>query len=133
MSKHLEKGPSVPSIPRIRRRPKGWTPERRVRQAALIRRWQPWRHSTGPKTEAGRARAAQNAHRHGFRSRDYLVMAARIRCALRLAAANVARVRARFGIDLRWNARKIALSVPPELRCNMRSPKSQGSRTWRKR
>ena len=33
----------------------GWTPERRARQAELIRQWRPWEKSTGPKTEAGKA------------------------------------------------------------------------------
>ena len=45
----------------------GWTPERRARQAAAIRRWQPWNHSTGPKTEQGKARAGQNAFKGGHR------------------------------------------------------------------
>jgi hypothetical protein len=27
----------------------GWTPERRMRQAALIANWKPWSHSTGPR------------------------------------------------------------------------------------
>lgn len=38
----------------------GWTDERRARQAALIRNWRPWEHSTGPRTEAGKAVASQN-------------------------------------------------------------------------
>jgi hypothetical protein len=81
----------------------------------------------------GRARAALNARRQGFRSREYLAMANRVRSALRLAASNIVRVRARFAIDMRSRVRKIDLSVPPELRCNMRSPKSQDLGTWRKR
>lgn len=40
-----------------------WTPERRARQAALIREWAPWQHSTGPVTDAGKARASRNADR----------------------------------------------------------------------
>ena len=43
----------------------GWTPERRARQAELIRRWRPWEKSTGPKTEAGKATASQNAYKGG--------------------------------------------------------------------
>lgn len=39
----------------------GWTPERRARQAAMIRQWQPWRMSTGPTSDEGKARAACNA------------------------------------------------------------------------
>jgi len=40
-----------------------------LRQSALIRRWRPWLHSTGPKSEAGKAVCAANAMRHGNRSR----------------------------------------------------------------
>ena len=42
-----------------------WTPERRARQAALIRTWRPWEKSTGPRTDAGKAVAAQNAWKGG--------------------------------------------------------------------
>ena len=45
----------------------GWTQERRERQAEAIRRWKPWETSTGPKTPAGKARAAQNAYKGGER------------------------------------------------------------------
>lgn len=45
----------------------GWTPERRARQAELIRAWQPWSQSTGPKTTAGKAQAARNAFKGGHR------------------------------------------------------------------
>jgi len=61
----------------------GWTPERRARQAALIRTWKPWTHSTGPQTEIGMARSAMNARRHGFRSRHFLEEARRLREAIR--------------------------------------------------
>lgn len=46
---------------------KGWTPERRARQAELIRRWQPWKLSTGPKSQEGKTAAARNAWKGGFR------------------------------------------------------------------
>ena len=46
---------------------KGWTPERRARQAALIKTWRPWEQSTGPKSPDGKAQAATNARRfHGW-------------------------------------------------------------------
>jgi len=44
----------------------GWTPERRARQAKLIRQWKPWKHSTGPKTAEGKASSSQNAYKGGF-------------------------------------------------------------------
>jgi len=59
-----------------------------VRQAVLIRGWQPWRRSTGPKTEAGKARCAMNALEHGFRSRATIQEFQRVRYAIRLAARN---------------------------------------------
>jgi len=46
----------------------GWTDERRARQAMAIRRWQPWQHSTGPRTEAGKASASRNADKGGKRA-----------------------------------------------------------------
>ena len=39
----------------------GWTPERRARQAVLIRNWKPWERSTGPRTPEGKAKASRNA------------------------------------------------------------------------
>ena len=73
---------------------KGWTPERRARQAERTRLAQPWCHSTGPKTEAGKIRVAKNAFRHGCRGRIWLERARRIRRAISLCAETVLLVRA---------------------------------------
>ncbi len=43
----------------------GWTPERRARQAELIRTWKPWQQSTGPRTDEGKARTARNGFKGG--------------------------------------------------------------------
>ena len=43
----------------------GWTPQRRARQAALIRSWKPWERSSGPRTAKGKARSARNAWKGG--------------------------------------------------------------------
>ena len=43
----------------------GWTPERRARQAELIRTWKPWQQSTGPRTAEGKARAAARGDKSG--------------------------------------------------------------------
>ena len=45
-----------------------WTPERRARQAALIRTWKPWRQATGPRTLEGKATASRNAWGGGHRA-----------------------------------------------------------------
>jgi hypothetical protein len=89
-----ESGNSSKCLPhRLARRTKaGWSPERRARQAELIRRSAPWRHSTGPKTEAGKARCAKNALRHGGRSQARIRELQRVRYVLRLAADNVRNV-----------------------------------------
>lgn len=39
-----------------------WTPERRARQAYIIRQTKPWEQSTGPQSEAGKAVSARNAY-----------------------------------------------------------------------
>lgn len=44
-----------------------WTPERRAKQAALIRQWKPWEQSTGPKSDEGKAISARNAWKGGTR------------------------------------------------------------------
>lgn len=45
----------------------GWTPERRARQAELIRQWRPWEKSTGPKNPEGKATSSRNAWKDGCR------------------------------------------------------------------
>jgi hypothetical protein len=56
----------------------GWTEQRKKRQARLIRTWKPWEWSTGPTTERGKARVAQNAFKHGARSRESLAVMRKI-------------------------------------------------------
>jgi hypothetical protein len=43
------------------------TPEHRARQSEAIGRWRPWEHSTGPKTEVGKRRAAMRGFKGGVR------------------------------------------------------------------
>ena len=43
------------------------TSEHRALRAELIRRWKPWEKSTGPKSEVGKAKVAQNGFRGGAR------------------------------------------------------------------
>ena len=46
----------------------GWTLERRRRQAELIRSWQPWAKSTGPKSLEGKERVSRHAWKGGHRA-----------------------------------------------------------------
>lgn len=73
----------------------GWTPERRARQRALIEQWRPWEKSTGPRTDEGKAIAAQNALVHGGRCREWLDMLKRINTSLREQREALRRARER--------------------------------------
>jgi len=42
-----------------------WTPERKARQAELIRTWKPWQQATGPRTPDGKANTSRNAYKGG--------------------------------------------------------------------
>ena len=45
----------------------GWTPERRARQAELIRNWKPWERSTGPRTAKGKLKVSRNGYKGNTR------------------------------------------------------------------
>ena len=45
----------------------GWTETRRRQQAERIREWQPWKHSTGPRSPEGKATASRNAYKGASR------------------------------------------------------------------
>jgi hypothetical protein len=53
-----------------KRKTKGWTPERRRAQAQRIRHLAIWKLSTGPKTDAGKARAKMNALKQDGRAAE---------------------------------------------------------------
>ena len=44
-----------------------WTDAQKAKQSAAIRTWQPWQHSTGAKSAAGKAIVSRNAYRCGMR------------------------------------------------------------------
>ena len=48
-----------------------WTLESRARQALKVKHDQPWRHSTGPTSPAGKAESRKNALKDGLRSAAY--------------------------------------------------------------
>ncbi|RQZ40053.1 hypothetical protein DIE17_33180 [Burkholderia sp. Bp9099] len=70
----------------------GWTPERRAKQAEAIKRWKPWRQSTGPQTDEGKAVSSQNAVKHGLRAREWLAYQKRINDLLRACRERLGRV-----------------------------------------
>jgi hypothetical protein len=72
----------------------GWSPERRAKQAELIRASKPWLKSTGPRTEEGKARSASNALKHGFRSRAFIERIREERQLVRDAAETIALTKA---------------------------------------
>ena len=98
MISNLQKRTQMPVCAPRKRRPKGWTPERRAQQSARIRLWQPWRRSTGPRSEAGKAQSAMNGLKHGGRSRAHIMQMRRMRYVLRLAARNIAMLRTHIRI-----------------------------------
>jgi hypothetical protein len=53
---------------RVEASPSIWTPERRARQAQLIRRGKPREQSTGPRTPEGKARVSRNGYKGGTRA-----------------------------------------------------------------
>jgi len=61
----------------------GWTPERRARQSERIKQWQPWKQSTGPKTDVGKAASSENAFKHGMRCAEWIKDQARFNGVLR--------------------------------------------------
>src|SRR5262245_51102238 len=93
MTKHLQTVQKQSVCVRPKRRRKGWSNERRARQAARIREWAPWRRSTGPRTEAGKLRCAQNAFRHGDRSAERVQNLRLARDVLSVAERNLKIVR----------------------------------------
>jgi hypothetical protein len=44
---------------------RGWTEERRRKQAEMIRKHKPWDKSTGPKSSKGKAKSSMNALKSG--------------------------------------------------------------------
>ena len=112
MINSLQRPSQKPTCAPRKRRPKGWTPERRAQQAARIREWQPWRRSTGPRTEAGKAQSAMNGLKHGGRSRAHVMQMRRVRHALRLAARNIAILRTHIRVTRLEHALAAAPQTP---------------------
>lgn len=42
---------------------RSWTDEQKAKQAAMIRIWKPWKRSTGPRTDRGKAISSGNRAR----------------------------------------------------------------------
>jgi hypothetical protein len=59
--------------------PRTWSPERRAKQADLIRVTKPWLSSTGPRTSAGKLISARNAAKPEAVRHELLAILANIR------------------------------------------------------
>ncbi|MDA8416482.1 MAG: hypothetical protein M0Z78_05340 [Betaproteobacteria bacterium] len=70
----------------------GWTPERRARQAELIRTWKPWTRSTGPQTPEGKIASSKNRQLSLDRARQDIERAEE---GLQLAKKKLARLKGR--------------------------------------
>ena len=66
----------MPNPPKKRR---AWPQKRREAQAARCKAAKPSRHSTGPKTRAGKETACRNATKHGLRSAEVTALRALLR------------------------------------------------------
>lgn len=72
-----------------------WTPERRARQAELIRTWRPWEKSCGPRSDAGKARASCNACKPNSPRRQLMAMKGELVAVMRKLMRIEARRRSR--------------------------------------
>lgn len=115
MISSLQSRPEKPTCAPRKHRPKGWTPERRAQQSARIRLWQPWKRSTGPRSDAGKAQSAMNGLKHGGRSRVHIMEMRRVRYVLRLAARNIAMLRTHIRVTRLEHALAAAPQTPETL------------------
>ena len=95
MTRDLDEPSRKPAAPRTKRSPNRaeWSPERRAKQAERIRANQPWLKSTGPRTDAGKARSAANAGKYGFRSEAFIERVREERQLVRDAASTIALIK----------------------------------------
>jgi len=82
-----------------KRRP--WPAKRRQKQAENCLKNKPWEGSTGPKTDAGKARVALNACKHGLHSAAYAAEIAALRQALEAQSQWLARFTSRQALS-KW-------------------------------
>jgi hypothetical protein len=69
----------------------GWTPERRAKQAAAIRQWQPWSKSTGPRTPLGKSIASSNSRNPNSICAELALIERQLKQVQRLLAKEVTR------------------------------------------
>jgi pantothenate synthetase len=70
-----------------------WTTEQREKQAAMIRQWQPWQHSTGARTPEGKAISSQNVFIGQMKRKAALTLALQELCAIQAKIKQLTRKR----------------------------------------
>jgi hypothetical protein len=77
-----------------------WTPEAREKQRQLIKQWQPWERSTGPRTEQGKEISSQNARRTALSDKELVAGLRKMRHEL----GAIAKVQQKQQIDAMWDS-----------------------------
>jgi hypothetical protein len=95
---------------------KGWTEERRQKQAERIRQNRPWEKSTGPRSAAGKARSRNNSRKHGLYDYQTREMRAALKLQRESLKALIKAFKLQYGYNEIWN----------ELKKNSAKSKRQG-------
>ncbi|MEP0873006.1 hypothetical protein NDA01_24770 [Trichocoleus desertorum AS-A10] len=77
-----------------------WTAEARERQRQLIKEWQPWEQSTGPRTQEGKEISSQNARRTSLSDQELIGGLRKMRHEL----GAIAKIQQKQQINEAWDA-----------------------------
>ncbi len=83
-----------------RKKRRAYPPKYRAEKAKLVRKTTPWKQSTGPRSTAGKATAAQNALKHGLRGAEVKALKTLLRHQAAQIKALLSRQRMKSGFKL---------------------------------